>query len=265
MVNKRLTSLSCNEEEFQKAGPIYKEALKASDFSDELKFSRNPSKPKRRSRKVTWFNPPFNSNVKTNIGRDFLRLVREQFPPTHKYRKIFNKNTLKISYSCMENIENIIKSHNAKVLKEDGKAKTRSCNCPESKKDSCPLDGHCLSTNIVYKAEVKSKKPTKIYYGICEPTFKKRLANHKTSFVKPQYRNVTELSKYIWQLNDQNESYEIAWTIHDRAPSYKCGSYKCMLCIAEKLAIMKDPELNTVLNKNSDLISWCPHRKKFEL
>ena len=83
----------------------------------------------------------------------------------------------------MENIENIIKSHNAKVLKEDGKAKTRSCNCPESKKDSCPLNGHCLSTNIVYKAEVKSKKPTKIYYGICEPTFKKRLANHKTSFI----------------------------------------------------------------------------------
>ena len=46
MVNKRLTSLSCNEEEFQKAGPIYKEALKASGFSDDFKFSENPSKPK---------------------------------------------------------------------------------------------------------------------------------------------------------------------------------------------------------------------------
>ena len=151
------------------------------------------------------------------------------------------------------------------VLKEEGKDKPRLCNCPKAKQDSCPLNGRCLSTNIVYRAEIKSNWPTKIYYGVTKPTFKKRLSNHNTSFHKPQYRNVTELSKYIWQLNDQNESYEIAWTIHDRAPSYKCGSYKCMLCVAEKLAIIEDPEPSRVLNKKSDIISWCPHRKKFEL
>ena len=130
MVNKRLSALSCNEEEFKKAGPVYKQALKSSVFSEDLKYNENPQKRrKRRSRKITYFNPPFNSNVKTNIGREFLRLVREQFPPTHKYRKIFNKNTLKISYSCMENVEEIIKSRNAKILK-DGKARPKQCNSP---------------------------------------------------------------------------------------------------------------------------------------
>ena len=265
MVNKRLSALSCNEEEFKKAGPVYKQALKSSVFSEDLKYNENPQKRrKRRSRKITYFNPPFNSNVKTNIGREFLRLVREQFPPTHKYRKIFNKNTLKISYSCMENVEEIIKSHNAKILK-DGKARPKQCNCPKLKKDSCPLNGHCRDTNLVYKAEVKSKKMTKVYYGICETSFKKRLANHKSSFKNPKYKNSTELSKFVWSLNDQNESFEIAWSIHDRAPSYKCGSYKCMLCVAEKLAIVEDMDPSRVLNKRSDLISWCPHRKKFEL
>ena len=118
-----------------------------------------------------------------------------------------------------------------------------------------------MNTNIVYKAEVKSKKMTKVYYGICETSFKKRLANHKSSFKNPKYKNSTELSKFVWSLNDQNESFEIAWSIHDRAPSYKCGSYKCMQYVAEKLAIVEDMDPSRVLNKRSDLISWCPHRK----
>ena len=41
--------------------------------------------------------------VSTNIGRYFLNLIAKHFPPHHKYRKIFNKNNIKVSYSRMRN------------------------------------------------------------------------------------------------------------------------------------------------------------------
>jgi hypothetical protein len=43
-------------------------------------------------------------NVSTNVARRFLTLISVHFPPTHKYYKIFNKNTIKVSYSCLGSI-----------------------------------------------------------------------------------------------------------------------------------------------------------------
>ena len=61
-------------------------------------------------RKIIWFNPPpFCQSVKMNIGKIFLKLFREHFPRHDKLHKIFNPNTLKLSYCCMKNISNIIK------------------------------------------------------------------------------------------------------------------------------------------------------------
>ena len=50
------------------------------------------------------------------IGKIFLNLIKKHFPPHHKFHKLFNKNTVKISYSCTRNIKSIINSHNAKIL-----------------------------------------------------------------------------------------------------------------------------------------------------
>ena len=69
-----------------------------------------------RHRKIIWFNQPFSQSVKTNIGKIFRRLVRKHFPRNHKPHKVFNPNTLKLSYYFMNNISNIIKQHNATVL-----------------------------------------------------------------------------------------------------------------------------------------------------
>ena len=60
---------------------------------------------------VIWFNPPYNSNVKTNIGHKFLQAIDDCFPKNNPLHKIFNRNTLKLSYSCMPNIRNIISDH----------------------------------------------------------------------------------------------------------------------------------------------------------
>ena len=74
MTNKRISNLSCNENEFNKAKPLYKSALKSSGFNYSIKFKTPAENARRnRNRKVIWFNPPYSLNVKTNIGKVFLK------------------------------------------------------------------------------------------------------------------------------------------------------------------------------------------------
>ena len=80
------------------------------------------SQKKKRKRKIIWFNPPYSKNVKTNVGKIFLKLLREHFPPNHKLHKIFNTNNVKISYSCMKNISSIISAHNKNILNPNTKS-----------------------------------------------------------------------------------------------------------------------------------------------
>ena len=100
--------------------------------------------------------------VKTNIGKVFLKLVRKHFPRSHKLSKIFNLNTIKISYSSMPNVKNLIKQHNSKILNKDRDKIQRPCNC--RMKDNCPLNGKCLHQCMVYKAEVSTNTTYKEYY-----------------------------------------------------------------------------------------------------
>ena len=71
MINKRISNISCDKECFDKAAPDYNNALRNSNFNENIKFT--PRLPNRRklSRNILWFNPPFNSNVKTNTGKYF--------------------------------------------------------------------------------------------------------------------------------------------------------------------------------------------------
>ena len=70
MTNKRISSLSCDETEFNKAKIKYKTALKISGYQATLKFKKPSQNTRRnRNRKVICFSPPFSLNVKTNIGK----------------------------------------------------------------------------------------------------------------------------------------------------------------------------------------------------
>ena len=44
----------------------------------------------------------------------FLQVIDTHFPPANKLHKIFNRDTVKVSYSCTQNISQIIKGHNKK-------------------------------------------------------------------------------------------------------------------------------------------------------
>ena len=91
--------------------------------------------------------------------------------------KIFNKNTVKVSYSCINNMDTIISGHNYNIL--NPKHKSFGCNC--RKKDSCPLNGEYLTPKVIYRTDVSNEanKDQKFYFGLAETTFKERYNNHK--------------------------------------------------------------------------------------
>ena len=126
-----------------------------SSFNDKLTYSTktagcDTSEKKKRKRKVICFNPPFSLNVKTNVGKIFLRLVKRHFPKENPLHKIFNKNTLKVSSSCMVNVAFVLSAHNRNILYS--KKSEFGCNCRS--KTNCPLDNKCLTPKIVYQADV---------------------------------------------------------------------------------------------------------------
>ena len=132
---------------------------------------------------MNWFNPPFSKSVVTKIGKTFLRLIDKHFPPHHKLHKLFNRNSVKISYRCMANVKSIINKHNKTVLDPPTSNSERTCNCINREK--CPLQQKCLTNNIMYKATITSNQDNyhhKIYYGITETKFKQRYANYIKSF-----------------------------------------------------------------------------------
>ena len=204
-------------------------------------------------------------NVQTNIGREFLNLVSKHFPKNHRYSKIFNKNNMKVSYSCTDNPQTIIKKHNRKILETSKTPSTENkCNC--RKKNNCPLKNNCLTSSVVYNANVTTEKDTtgKNYIGQTEGTFKQHYMQHKLSFCNRNYSNSTELSKHIWTFKDSNTNFTINWSILVTTPAYSNKSKRCHVCLTEKLYLVraKKPSL---LNKRPELISKCHHENKFYL
>ena len=107
-ISRRVSEISCNKEVFEKAKPDYQQALRASGYTEDLIYTvatenknvnKKKNKKKNRKRKIIWFNPPYSKSVQTNIGKTFLRQLQKHFPKNHKFHKIFNKNTVKVSYS----------------------------------------------------------------------------------------------------------------------------------------------------------------------
>ena len=146
-----------------------------------------------------WFNPPFSKNVATKIGRYFLNLIDKHFPRDHKFRKILNN--IKISYSCMPNIESTINSHNRRILHLPVNNQSRTYNCIN--KTDCPVQEKCLSENTLYQADISSENfYKKIYYGISEAKFKTRYSNHKKSFNHKKHKYYTQLSNELWKIKD---------------------------------------------------------------
>lgn len=55
-------------------------------------------------------------NVKTNVCNVISKLLQHHFSKRHSMHKIYNRNTVKTSYSCMRNMESGVSSHNKQIL-----------------------------------------------------------------------------------------------------------------------------------------------------
>ena len=218
--------------------------------------AQNVAKAKRR-RNILWFNPPFSETVKTNIGKQFFLILAECFPKENPLSKIFNKNTVKLSYSCTPNFKSHINRNNKKVIKIQD-AQQDTCEC---RNDVCPVQGKCGQSEVVYRAEVKQLDNDVVdtYTGCTKQKFRKRYNQHKQSFNNHKYWDATSLSVYIWELKKRNIRFKLTWKIIGRAKSYNPTSQVCNLCNLEKYFILYEPQ-GANLNKRDEMFNFCKHR-----
>ena len=80
-----------------------------------------------------------------------------------------------------------------------------------------------------------------------------------------EYENDTELSKKFWEMKDQGRTPVIKWKILQLARPYQNGRLNCDLCLSEKLHIIKLKNTENLLNKKTELISKCRHKREFLL
>ena len=135
------------------------------------------------------------------LSSQIYKYIHKFIHSYHKYYKLFSRNNIKLGYSCMPNMNNVIRKHNSKIMKNPAPSTTKTCNC--RRKTDCPMDGNCLSECLIYKASV-STTTNKYYYGTCENTFKERYNNHNSSFRNKSREKNTELPKYVWELKEKD-------------------------------------------------------------
>ena len=225
----------------------------------------NLGRRRNRKRKIIWYNPPFSKNVKTKIAEEFLKLIDKHFPQRHKYHKLFNRNNVKVSYSSMPNMKAIINGHNKKVLSNERRQNKRACNCRNP--ELCPVNGECLTSEVMYEATVNSDLPRyepRIYKGITERIFKERNKEHKKTFNNLGKKNDSKLSEEVWRIKELGGTPQVTWKILQKSKTYNPQARRCALCLTEKLAIAEH-EGKDILNKRSEIVAKCRHQLKYQL
>ena len=117
---------------FQESAIYYEKWLKNSGYKSKLQYQQLKE----------------NNQNKKNIGRIFIILTSKHFSPSHKFVKIFNKNTIKHSYSCILNIRLKINGHNKNILQPKPTKPQKLCHCLV--KEDFPMNGLCLASSILY-------------------------------------------------------------------------------------------------------------------
>ena len=271
MIERRVSSRCSNQTMFDKHKGDYEQALANSGYQAQLRYQDGKQEKKRKPRrKMFWFNPPFSQTVKTNVGKEFLALIEKHFPPGNKWRKHFNRHTIKLSYSTTKNLAAHINQHNKKLLSTD-EAKP-GCNCRV--KTDCPLNGECQTKGVVYLSKVKTDTHDYAYYGGTDRTFKERYYGH-TSDMRNDDKPGTALARQIHQLKNSVPpiDYKLEWSIANKCYPLVPGQPVCDVCLTEKTRILlghkgPPPKLSKnciILNQRKEIYAKCRHRARFKL
>ena len=129
--------------------------------------------------------------------------------------------------------------------------------------ESCPVQGKCLTKDVVYSAEVTTVEESKVYIGSTQE-LKGRINTHLSNSRLPAYENATSLSTYLWGLKRSNIQFTIQWKILARARSYSPETGHCGLCTTEKAKILFYKGDN-LINKRNEIMAKCRHRAKHKL
>ena len=228
-----------------------------------------------------YFHPPHEDKVATKVGKKLLQILDKTIPREHELHPLLNRHTVKVGYSCMNNLKKKITNHNTKVSKAavgegdynaDDKAHVEEdwspCNC-QGGPQNCPLDGKCQleGENVVYVCQVTRDDNGEVerYCGSSQ-WFKTRFYQHNGNERHWKNRNKTKLAGYIWKLKSNNPplSYKLKWYIIDKGRTYNPVTGKCRLCLKEKYHILYNKEQSS-LNSREEVFTPCPHKKKFLL
>ena len=215
-------------------------------------------KRSRRKRREIWFNPPYSIHVKSNVGKEFLKLVDSAFPPSNPLHKIFNRHTLKLSYRCMPNMaQTVARQNKAKLSDGQDLQPPPPCSCDTP----CPVGGQCKRKDVVYQATVteRSSQNFQTYTGLTYRTFLTRYKEHLRDFEDPSKRTSSKLAGHIWDLKDNGVEFDVSWGLLAKAPPFNPITRKCLLCLKEKHFIMYGEGTST-LNKRSEIFNTCRHR-----
>ena len=121
-----------------------------------------------------------NGNVETSVGEKFFQLLESHFTNDNVLYPIINKNRVKLSYSCMENVSNIISKHNSNILR-GAQLAPPPCEC----QGECPVEGQCQQTGIVYQASIHlPNNKVEKYVGLTERKLEERYKEYTRSFEK---------------------------------------------------------------------------------
>ena len=136
--------------------------------------------------------------------------------------KLFNKNNLKLSYSCCPNMSSLINKHNRKLLNQNNITTVKKCNCQGGPKN-CPVNGRCQESDIIYNADIKVEgEEDKLYIGATATDFKKRYGNHKSSFKNETHKYSTMLSTYVWNIKENTHKQpQVKFNIKKNILSYR--------------------------------------------
>ena len=116
IISDRLSKNVSNEEVFNESKREYENALKQSGYNKiNLKYQPLVTSYAKQKlhRNIIWFNAPFSCNVPIDVKK-VSTIHRKAF--TTFEHKMINRNTITVSYCCLKNLGNIIKSLYKKLI-----------------------------------------------------------------------------------------------------------------------------------------------------
>ena len=96
-----------------------------------------------------------------------------------------------------------------------------------------------------------------------ECQFKTSYNGNISSFRNPKQKHACELSKHVWNLNDNNVNYSIKRKVLARCNSYSNKKKRCHLCLQEKIIIVIYHSNLASLKSRNELLSKCRHGNIF--